>query len=84
MKSVTLISSGERVSCLIVGKVTLVIIILYFNLNPSDMACTVYVYFSILNDDNNYFFLISTFGPRTYYQIHSCITLMCLQDIGFN
>lgn len=82
MKSVTLISSGERVSCFIIGKVTIVIIILYFNLNPSYMACTVYVYFSILNDDN--FFLISTFGPRTYYQIHSCITLMCLQDIGFN
>lgn len=55
MKSVTLISSGERVSCLIVGKVTLVIIILYFNLNPSYMACTVYVYFSILNDDNFFF-----------------------------
>lgn len=56
MKSVTLISSGERVSCFIIGKVTIVIIILYFNLNPSYMACTVYVYFSILNDDNFFFY----------------------------
>lgn len=70
MKSVTLISSGERVSCLIVGKVTLVIIILYFNLNPSYMACTVYVYFSILNGDNFFFLFLPLDQEPTIRPIH--------------
>lgn len=65
MKSVILILLGERVLCLIVGKVILVIIILYFNLNLFDMVCIVYVYFFIFNDDN--FFLIFIFGLRIYY-----------------
>lgn len=65
MKSVILILLGERVLCLIVGKVILVIIILYFNLNLFYIVCIVYVYFFIFNDDN--FFLIFIFGLRIYY-----------------